>query len=154
MLQRLRFLSIALLCLAAMPAAAVEPAPAGPFRADCRAWAAAPAGPEGRRCQAYIQGFIDGSVVANTRIVQGVSEEFEAGETYSQRAKRTRLRERNRRNPAWYTGICIPDTVTIGEAVKAVVAQLDAVPPAPGETAATVLYSALRARFPCRPAAN
>lgn len=154
MLQRLRFLASVLLCLPAIPAAAVEPAPAGQFRADCKAWAASPDGPDGRRCVAYIQGFIDGAVVANTRIVQGVSEEFEADETYSQRAKRTRLRERNSRNPAWYTGICIPDTVTVGEAVTAVVAELDAMSPSRHETAATVLYSALRARFPCRQPGN
>ncbi|HEU0223920.1 MAG TPA: Rap1a/Tai family immunity protein [Steroidobacteraceae bacterium] len=154
MLQRLRFLACVLPCLAAIPAPAVEPAPAAEFRADCKAWSASPDAPAGRRCLAYIQGFIDGAVVANMRIVQGVSEEFEAGETYSQRAKRTRLRERNSRNPAWYTGICIPDTVTIGEAAAAVVEQLDAIPAAPRETAATVLYSALRARFPCRPTGN
>lgn len=148
----LRFPLPAFLCVAILPAAAVEPPPASQLRTDCRALVASPETPLARRCVAYIQGFVDGAVVTNARIVQDVSREYGAGETYSQRAKRTRLRERDRLNPSWYAGICIPDSVTIGEVAKSVAAYLEATPPALHENSATALYAALRAGYPCGPA--
>lgn len=145
----LRFPLPAFLCAVILPAAAVEPPPASQLRTDCKALAASPEGAAARRCVAYIQGFVDGAVVTNARIVQDVSKEYGAGETYSQRARRTRLRERDRRNPSWYAGICIPDSVRIGEVAKAVATYLEATPPAPHENSATALYAALRANYPC-----
>jgi len=136
-----------------MPAAAGAP-PASQLRADCKAYSTAPDSPDGRRCLAYIQGFVDGIVAASRPVAQTATTQVEKNETFSERALRTRLRERDRNPPRADAAVCVADSVPTAEVVTQVVAHFDANPPAAGDAAAAAVYAALLARFPCKPAAR
>ncbi|MGH8197510.1 MAG: Rap1a/Tai family immunity protein [Steroidobacteraceae bacterium] len=140
------------LCLLAMPAAAGAPPPASQLHADCRVYTTAPDSLDGRRCLAYVQGYVDGFVAAGRPVSQTAATQVETKETFSERAMRTRLRKRDRNPPRADSAVCIADSVPTAEVVTQVVAHLDAKPPAAGDAAAVAVYAALLARFPCTPA--
>jgi len=140
--------------LLALPASAGAPPPASQLRSDCKAYVAAPDSPDGRRCIAYIQGLLDGVVAASRPGAQAAAAPAPKTETFSERALRTRLRERDRNLSQPEPGICVADEIATAEVVRQVISHVDANPPAAGDSAATVVFAALRARFPCKPVAN
>lgn len=154
MRTKLLFSIAAGLILAATTAAATAPVPATRLQADCQAYRQAPDSREGARCLNYIQGFLDGAVAVDARVAQAVSAEDRKSETYSQRALRTRVKPRDPPAPSRYAEFCVGDPVPIATVVASVIAHLEAHPPRAGVTAAAVVQAALRARFPCKPAAG
>ncbi len=138
------------LSLLALSAQAGAPPPARQLRSDCKSYVDSPDSPDGRRCMAYIQGFLDGANAASRPPAQAAADPKR--ETFSERALRTRLRERDWTPPRPDAGICVPDAVPTADVVTQVIAHLDTGPPSAEDTAATLVHAALVARFPCGPA--
>lgn len=102
-------------------------------------------------CVRYIQGFIDGAVATDDRVLKTLAGEYEQAETFSERARRTRLGSRFERYGATsYAGYCLGDPVPLQEVVEHVVA--DAGNPkltAAHPLAREFVYAILQARYPC-----
>ena len=102
-------------------------------------------------CVRYIQGFIDGAIATDERVMRNVAEEYGEGESYSQRAKRTRIGNRLKRYGATaYADYCLGDPVPLKEVVEHVVE--DARDPdlvAQYPLARELVYKALRLHYPC-----
>ncbi len=102
-------------------------------------------------CVRYIQGFIDGAVATDERVMRNVAEEYEKQETFSERATRTRVGSRLERYGATsYAGYCLGDPVPLREVVLHVVE--DAQDPeliASNPLARDLVYATLRTHYPC-----
>jgi hypothetical protein len=102
-------------------------------------------------CVRYIQGFIDGAVATDERVVQNVSRELGGEETFSERATRTRIGSRLERfGASAYAEYCLGDPVPLKEVVEHVVE--DAQDPALVAripVARDLVYQALRDHYPC-----
>jgi hypothetical protein len=108
---------------------------------------------DGQYCVRYIQGFIDGAIATDVRVmmnIEAASEERE--ETFTERAFRTRMpsREDNDR-AAKYAEFCLGDPVPLAEVVTKVVKDLNSDRIVRGSgLARDVVYSSLRAHYPCQ----
>lgn len=102
-------------------------------------------------CVRYIQGFIDGAVATDERVMQNVARELGAEESFAQRATRTRIGNRLERFGATvYAEYCLGDPVPLKEVVEHVVE--DAQDPALAARfplARELVYEALRTHYPC-----
>ena len=102
-------------------------------------------------CVRYIQGFIDGAVATDERVMRSVAEEYESEESFSERAKRTRIGSRLERFGATsYAGYCLGDPVPLREVVEFVVE--DSQDPKRVEAnllARDLVYATLRDHYPC-----
>jgi len=102
-------------------------------------------------CIRYIQGFMDGAVATDDRVMSNVAGEYEAEETFSERARRTRLGSRFERYGATsYAGYCLGDPVPLQEVVEHVVEdsgdpELTAAHPLARE----LVYAILLTHYPC-----
>ena len=91
---------------------------------NCEYLDSAPDGPEGQYCLRYIQGFIDGAVETDERIIQDI-ESAARKETYTERAIRTRMPRRGDYDrPGSVAGFCLADPLQLGDVVDTVVADL------------------------------
>lgn len=102
-------------------------------------------------CVRYIQGFIDGAIATDERVMRSVAEEYESKETFSERAKRTRVGSRLERYGATsYAGYCLGDPVPLREVVEFVVEDAqDQARIAANPLARDLVYSTLRDHYPC-----
>lgn len=102
-------------------------------------------------CLRYIQGFIDGAVATDERVLKNVTAELGGGETFSQRAARTRIGNRlDRFGATVYAEYCLGDPVPLKEVVQHVVD--DAKDPELVKRiplARELVYQALRGHYPC-----
>lgn len=102
-------------------------------------------------CLRYIQGFIDGAVATDERVMHNVARELGGEETFSQRAARTRIGSRlDRYGASVYAEYCLGDPVPLKEVVDHVVE--DAQDPAVVARiplARELVYQALRTHYPC-----
>ncbi len=102
-------------------------------------------------CVRYIQGFIDGAVATDDRVMNSLAGEYEKEETFSERAMRTRLGSRYERYGATsYAGYCLGDPVPLQEVVEHIVEDsgnptLAAAHPLARE----LVYASLRTHYPC-----
>lgn len=102
-------------------------------------------------CIRYVQGFIDGAVATDDRVLSSLAGEYEKEETFSERAIRTRLGSRVERYGATsYAGYCLGDPVPLREVVEHVVEDsrnrtLTAAHPLARE----LVYAILRIHYPC-----
>ena len=110
---------------------------------------------DGQYCIRYIQGFIDGAVATDVRVMLNLEAETSSSESFSERAIRTRKIDRNsQRRAAGYAEFCLGDPVPLVEVVAKVVADLDErmkSMDSPG-TARDVVYESLRRHYPCESA--
>jgi hypothetical protein len=102
-------------------------------------------------CIRYVQGFIDGAVVTDDRVLNSVAGEYEKEETFTDRALRTRLGSRLERYGATsYAGYCLGDPVPLQEVVEHVVegsGDLKLISAHP--LAREFVYAILRLNYPC-----
>lgn len=103
-------------------------------------------------CVRYIQGFIDGAVATDERVMSNVAKELEREESFSERAKRTRIGSRlDRYGPTSLADYCLGDPVPLREVVEFVVE--DAQDPqriAANPLARDLVYATLRDHYPCQ----
>lgn len=133
-------------------AKAVETLSAQELASHCAVLPDAAESTDGQYCIRYIQGFIDGAVVTDVRVMENIEAEFNQQETIAERAIRTRLSSRfNRQRAAGYAEFCLGDPVPLKEVVTNVVRDLDqdlkinnSLHPA-----RDVVYESLRKHYPC-----
>ena len=81
---------------------------------------------DGQYCIRYIQGFIDGAVATDVRVMLNMEAEANGDESFTQRAIRTRVIDRTSQSrAAGYAEFCLGDPVPLLEVVTKVVADLD-----------------------------
>jgi hypothetical protein len=107
---------------------------------------------DGQYCVRYIQGFIDGAVATDVRVMLNMEAESDDKESFTERAIRTRMIDRNsQRRAAGYAEFCLGDPVPLVEVVAKVVSDLDQRIKSldSSGTARDVVYESLRRHYPC-----
>lgn len=144
-----------MLQLLAVPAVkAVEVLSARELASHCALLGSEPEGVDGQYCIRYIQGFIDGAVATDVRVMLNAEGSLERSETFTERAMRTRAPSRaDRFRAANLAGFCLGDPLPLRDVVDVVVADLAALPDGAGkdEPAMEVVYTSLQQHYPCKP---
>ena len=108
---------------------------------------------DGQYCTRYIQGFIDGAVATDVRVMMNLEAELAHKETFSERAMRVRGPDLQR--AAGYAEFCLGDPLPLLEVVEKVVADLTGRERiAPKLAAREFVYASLRKHYPCNKAAR
>jgi hypothetical protein len=121
---------------ASTEAEAVEILSAEELASHCQVFHDDPEGIDGQYCVRYIQGFIDGAVATDVRVM----------------LNRTRIIDRSSlTRAAGYAEFCLGDPVPLVEVVEKVIVDLDEHVKATGSsgTARDVVYESLRRHYPC-----
>lgn len=115
-----------------------------------------PDGVDGQFCVRYIQGFIDGAIATDARVMLSAESAFTGTETFTERAIRTRIPNRTERSrAASLAGFCLGEPMSLREVVNVVVADLTAQQVKPesldkDEPAMEVVYKSLLKNYPCK----
>ena len=144
---------VAAAMIPAQKATAVEILSADELASHCVAFPAAADSTDGQYCIRYIQGFIDGAIATDLRVMMNIETESSLMDSIANRALRTRLPSRSdSQRAAGYAEFCLGDPVPLEEVVNKVVADLktgsdahDAV-----SSARDVVYDSLRKHYPCQ----
>ncbi len=103
-------------------------------------------------CIRYVQGFVDGAVATDVRVMINVEAEA-ATDPLTRRAMRTRMIDRNeQRRAAGFAEFCLAEPVALMEIVHAVIDDLNS-RTAGGQSADTardLVYDSLRRHYPCQ----
>jgi hypothetical protein len=129
-------------------ARALEVLSARELASHCTLLASEPEGTDAQYCIRYIQGFIDGAVATDVRVMLNAEDALKK-ETFSERAIRTRLPSRaDSVRAASLAGFCLGDPIQLRDVVDAVVDDLadEQVHDAP---AMQVVDASLQLHFPC-----
>jgi len=103
---------------------------------------------DGQYCIRYIQGFIDGAVATDVRVMLNLEAGLARKETFSERAMRVRGPDLQR--AAGYAEFCLGDPVPLLEVVEKIVADLAAQKQlVPEAEARQFVYTSLRKHYPC-----
>ena len=130
---------------------AVEVLTAEELASHCEAFPDDAASVDGEYCVRYIQGFIDGAVATDVRVMLNMDAERD-DETFTERAIRTRMIDRDMQlRAAGYAEFCLGDPVPLAEVVGKVVADLEQRVKAMDSsgTARDAVYESLRRNYPC-----
>ena len=150
--QLVAVLAIFLTAFACNETKAVEILTAEELASHCVAFPDDADSVDGQNCIRYIQGFIDGAVATDVRVMLNMEAEANGDESFTERAIRTRVIDRtSQRRAAGYAEFCLGDPVPLLEVVIKVVADLDErmkSMDSPG-TARDVVYESLRRHYPC-----
>lgn len=133
-------------------ASALEVLPARELASHCAMVESDPEGVDGQYCVRYIQGFIDGAITTDARVLLNAERQEAQGETFMERAVRTRMPGRaDRVRAAKLAGFCVEDPIPLRQIVNAVVADLASLSDeaAKNEPAMEVVYQSLVQHFPC-----
>ena len=149
------FFVLAVIPVLLMPmsaARAVEVLSVHELVSHCERLDAEPTGADAQYCIRYIQGFIDGAVATDVRVMLNAEARADSGESFTERAMRTRLPSRaDRVRAARLAGFCLGDPLPLRDVVNKVVADL--VKLDFGETAESParesVYGSLREHYPC-----
>ena len=147
-----RIALIAAVCAAASGVHAVEVIPASQLAQQCKDFLEDRPGVGRDYCVHYVQGFIDGAVSTDVRVMLNVEAEYaQTSSSITERAARTRMRgwhAEEQRRAAGYAEFCLGDPVPLEEVVGHVARALVDTP-TPDGPARDAVYSALRERYPC-----
>ncbi|MFK7977387.1 MAG: Rap1a/Tai family immunity protein, partial [Halioglobus sp.] len=135
-------------------AKAVEILSAKELASHCALLSTEPEGVDGQYCIRYIQGFIDGAIATDARVMLEAESERAGGETFTERAIRTRLPTRaDQSRAASLAGFCLGEPLPLRNVVDVVVADLAALSDsrAEAEAAMEVVYQSLKQHYPCKP---
>lgn len=146
---------LATAALLATPAVyAAEPLDAATLQQHCAAVQKAPDSASAQLCTLYVSGFLDGAVATDARVAQNVAAEIDSGESFTERAVRTRVERRLALvGPTGYAEFCVGKPVLIREVVDVVVTELGRHEQLAGRAANEIVYDALRRNYPCVTAA-
>jgi hypothetical protein len=141
-------LGIVLLTMPLQYVQAVTPLTAQELISHCEAFPDQAESTDGQYCIRYIQGFIDGAVATDTRVLLNLESEQNKKETYTERAHRTRSA---RDRASVYAEFCLGDPVPLREVVQNVVTDLGQRKyTEEGVEAGTAVYASLRKNYPCK----
>jgi hypothetical protein len=138
--------------LAAPGARAVEVLSVHELASHCRRLEAEPRSADAQSCVRYIQGFIDGAVATDARVMLDLEAETDREESFTERAKRTRAPGRaDRYQAARLAAFCLGDPLPLRDLVDRIVAdlvQLDSGDKAESPSREAV-YASLQNHYPC-----
>jgi hypothetical protein len=112
-----------------------------------------PEGVDGQHCVRYIQGFIDGAVATDARVMLNTEDAVNGNESFTERAMRTRMPGRvDRSRAAKLAGFCFGDSLPLRNVVDGVVTDLVAQQGSltKDESAMEVVYKSLMTNYPCK----
>jgi len=143
-------LSLVILLLFSVDSRAIDVLTAHELVRHCEYVESEPMGVDAEYCIRYIQGFVDGAVETDERILQDLASDDE--ETLAERAMRTRMPRRGPYDrPGSLAGFCLGDPLPLREVVDTIVNDLIALDI--GESAETparvAVDDSLRRHFPC-----
>lgn len=130
---------------------AVEVLSAEELASHCEAFPDEAASVDGEYCVRYIQGFIDGAIATDVRVMLNMDAERE--ESFTERAIRTRMIDRDLQlRAAGYAEFCLGDPVPLAEVVTKVVADLNERMKSMDSSgsARDAVYESLRRHYPCK----
>ena len=143
-------LSVVSLFLTMTSAKAVEALTSHELASHCSHYEKDPKGMDAVFCVRYIQGFIDGAVATDERVVSNIVTGKEE-ETFSERAMRTRLGKLRLYGSTYYADFCLNDPIKLNEAVEKVVADLlNKTIVDKTKLARDVVYQSFRNNYPCK----
>lgn len=134
-------------------AKALEVLSAKELALHCALLSSEPEGVDGQYCIRYIQGFIDGAIATDARVMLNAENALAGSETFSERAMRTRIPSRaDRSRAAGLAGFCLGDPLQLRAVVATVVADLAVQQSSAekNEPAMEVVYSSLLKNYPCK----
>lgn len=136
-------------CISPVSSAA-EPLSASRLQEICSDGAAEYDSAEAQLCLFYVKGFLDGAVATDARVAENVVSEIEAGESFTERAIRTRVIKRlGEFGPSVYAEFCVGQPDPIADVVSHVAEELRRYDDVSGVYAQTVVYDSLRRHYPC-----
>lgn len=133
-------------------AVAVEALATEELKIHCDHYDDDPTGTDGVFCVRYVQGFIDGAIITDQRVMRNVAKEHGGNETLTKRAMRTRMRGNIERfGPSYYAEFCLGNPVPLREVVEKVVGELqnDKITRR-FPLARSVIDQLLRREYPCK----
>ena len=145
------FLTLVLV-LGSSKSEAVEVLSIHELASHCERLEAEPLGTDGQYCVRYIQGFIDGAVATDARVMLNVEDAQDTEETFSERAKRTRIPNYGDRfRAARLAGFCLGDPLPLRDVVDLIVADIAALDDgmAGDAPAREAVYQSLMEHYPC-----
>ena len=144
------------LFLFAERAGSVEPLSTPELAEHCAYYHEDPDGKDAIFCIRYVQGFIDGAVATDARVLENIATEFDEDETFSERAIRSRIVNRiSRRGPTVYADFCLGEPDSLEEVVEKVVNDLANRKVLDEDLLARdAVFSTLRREYPCKPDEN
>lgn len=134
-------------------AESVEPLSTPELAAHCALYYEDKDGKDAVFCVRYVQGFIDGAVATDARVLENIATEFDEDETFSERAIRSRIGSRiNRRGPTVYADFCLGEPDSLEDVVGHVVDDLANRKVLDADLLARdAVFSTLRRKYPCLP---
>jgi len=141
------------LLLLAERADSVEPLSTPELAEHCAFFHEDPDGKDAIFCIRYVQGFIDGAVATDARVLENIATEFDEDESFSERAIRSRIGNRiSRRGPTVYADFCLGEPDSLQEVVEKVVDDLANRKVLDADLLARdAVFSTLRREYPCSP---
>lgn len=143
--------------LLSVPAAkALEVLTAQELASHCAQLGTEPEGVDGQYCVRYIQGFIDGAIATDARVMLNAESALNGSETFTERAMRTRSPGyADRTRAASLAGFCLGDPLPLRDLVDVVVADLAAQQgqresDEKNEPAMEAVYNSLLKNYPCK----
>ena len=132
-------------------ARAVEALSTEELASHCSHYQKDPQGKDAVFCVRYIQGFIDGAVATDERVVSNITKDNAREETFSERAMRTRLGNIKRYGSTYYAEFCLGEPVRLKEIVNKVVQDLNKSTLASQDLLArNLVYQTLRDNYSCK----
>ncbi|MDP5029943.1 MAG: hypothetical protein NWQ54_07570 [Paraglaciecola sp.] len=141
-----------LLSVSLSKANAVEVLTAQELASHCALLSTNPEGADGQYCVRYIQGFIDGAIATDARVMLSAENAISGNETFTERAMRTRMPGRvDLSRAAKLAGFCLGDPLPLRDVVDVIVVDLAAglATTAKDEPAMEVVYKSLMKNYPC-----
>jgi hypothetical protein len=104
-------------------------------------------------CVRYVQGFIDGAVATDARVLENIATQFDADESFAERAIRSRIGSRiKRRGPTVYADFCLGEPDSLQQVVEKVVDDLANRKVLDQDLLARdAVFTTLRREYPCEP---
>jgi len=119
------FVGVVALVMLSERAGSVEPLSTPELAEHCAFYHDDKEGKDAVFCVRYVQGFIDGAVATDARVLENIATEFDEDESFSDRAIRSRIGSRiNRRGPTVYADFCLGEPDSLEEVVEKVVDDL------------------------------
>lgn len=142
--------SFALILLAPV-SHATEPLEASELRRFCLEAGIAGDSTNGRLCETYVLGFLDGAIATDGRVAANVAAEIDRDESLSERAVRTRgvARRLESFGETVYADFCVGTPVPIAEVLTRVLDELESADNATQLTAREIVYAALQRHYSC-----
>lgn len=150
-----RLFTVAALLGTLMPAPAtraVEVLTVHELASHCALIETEPTGADAQYCIRYVQGFIDGAVATDARVMLNTEAGDNREESFSERAKRTRAPSRaDQFRASTLAGFCLGDPLPLRDVVDQIVADLVRLDVGDGadSPARETVYRSLREHYPC-----